>query len=378
MREEAAGEKNPRVCLVTGRNISCRAFQCSLYEAQDVFAEVDDVDMIHLQPKKNFESRWLWHKKLLFRDFTKKLAFVNPGLQPVRLTREYDLFIAVCQNFWDLIHVNAITGWKERCRTSVCWIDEAWAHDSERYKYWLPALGKFDHVILGLGGSVDAISRALGRPCHHVPTAVDAIRFSPFPQPPARGIDVYSLGRRWEGVHQALRNLAEHDNIFYVFDTFQGSDAQTMDHRHHREMLANMAKRSRYFMVGPGKFDVPEETRGQIEIGYRYYEGAAAGTVMIGQVPKCDAFQATFDWPDAVIEIRTDGSDVAEVLSGLAAQPERLRDISRRNSMQALLRHDWAYRWKKILGIAGLTPAPAFEVRERCLNRLAEQAKNDL
>ena len=77
---------------------------------------------------------------------------------------------------------------------------------------------------------------------------------------------------------------------------------------------------------------------------------------MIGQVPKCDAFQATFDWPDAVIEIRTDGSDVAEVLSGLAAQPERLRDISRRNSMQALLRHDWAYRWKKILGIAGLRP----------------------
>ena len=120
-------------------------------------------------------------KKAPFPGFHEKSGFRESGASTRPADPGISSFYRSLSKLLDLIHVNAVTGWKERCRTSVCWIDEAWAHDSERYKYWLPALGKFDHVILGLGGSVDAFSRALGRPCHHVPTAVDAIRFSPFP-----------------------------------------------------------------------------------------------------------------------------------------------------------------------------------------------------
>ena len=44
--------------------------------------------------------------------------------------------------------------------------------------------------------------------------------------------------------------------------------------------------------------------------------------------------------------------------------------------MEALLRHDWAYRWKQILDIVGLEPAPQLEMREKSLKQLAEQAGN--
>ena len=98
---------------------------------------------------------------------------------------------------------------------------------------------------------------------------------------------------------------------------------------------------------------------------------------MLGQAPDCDSFHEMFGWPDAVIDIKTDGSDTADVLSSLSAQPERLREISRRNAMEALLRHDWVYRWKQILDIAGLKPAPAMEARERRLQQLAEQARRE-
>jgi hypothetical protein len=117
--------------------------------------------------------------------------------------------------------------------------------------------------------------------------------------------------------------------------------------------------------------DQLREIQGQIEVGYRYYEGAAAGTVMVGQAPECQPFRDMFDWPDAVIEIQPDGSDVEDVLSDLAAHPGRMLEISRRNAQGALLRHDWVYRWKEVLRIAGLTPAPALEAREKKLKELA-------
>ena len=44
---------------------------------------------------------------------------------------------------------------------------------------------------------------------------------------------------------------------------------EPLDYRQHRELFANMAKRSRYSLVSPAKMDSPDETRGQVEIGYR-------------------------------------------------------------------------------------------------------------
>jgi hypothetical protein len=97
---------------------------------------------------------------------------------------------------------------------------------------------------------------------------------------------------------------------------------------------------------------------------------------MIGQSPDCETFHTMFNWPDVVVEIEADGADVAKAISRLAAQPERLVAISRQNATEALLRHDWVYRWKKILDIVGLEPAPQLEMREKRLKQLAEQVGN--
>jgi hypothetical protein len=69
--------------------------------------------------------------------------------------------------------------------------------------------------------------------------------------------------------------------------------------------------------------------------------------------------------------LETDGSNVAEVMSSFRNEPERFSKIGRRNARESLLQHDWAYRWRQILEIAGLKPAPALEKRERKLKELA-------
>jgi len=374
LEEVSDGSRRPRICLPTARRFSRMAFQCAHLEAQDVFARVDDVDLIELEPEPGFHTRQHWLRRLMYRDVSRKLAFVNPGLKRVRLAKDYDLLVVMCQTYWDFLNVNAIDGWKDHVKTSICWIDELWAANLPLYKYWLPSLRRFDHVVLGMQGTVAPLSEAIGRRCHYVPAGVDAIRFSPYPETPDRVIDVYSMGRKWNGIHQALLKQAASNEIFYIYDTLQTGESQASDHRQHRDLYANTAKRSRFFTVAPGKMDAQAETQGQIEVGFRYYEGSAAGTVMIGQAPDCPPFREMFDWPDAVIPIRPDGSDVTDTLSRLRAQPDRLEQISRRNAEGALLRHDWAYRWARILEIAGLNPGSGMEIRRMTLKALAEHA----
>jgi len=151
-----------------------------------------------------------------------------------------------------------------------------------------------------------------------------------------------------------------------------GGMTEVYDYRQHREMFANMAKRSRYFVVAAAKMDQINSTKGQVELGYRYFEGAAAGTVMIGDVPDCEAYRELFGWPEAVIRLQPDGSDTMAILSELGSNPERMAAIRRQNTTGAVLRHDWLYRWKEMFRIAGIEPSPRGAVREQRLKDLAD------
>jgi hypothetical protein len=363
--------RSPRICMPSGRNFRKEAFHCADFEAQDVLLEVDDVDLICLQPARGYKFKESWQRRLMFRDVSRRLIFANPGHHRVRLTRDYDLFLVRCQTEKDVPDFNAVEGWKDHCRTSACWIDEMWVAQIPGQKYWLHALNQFDHVFIGCRNTVGPMSKALGRPVHYLPGAVDTLRFTPYPDPPARAIDVYSIGRRREGIHQRLLQAAKRKEMFYIHDTFQGALAEVYDYREHRDHFANVAKRSRYFMVAPGKIDSVAENQGQSEVGHRYYEGAAAGAVMLGEAPSGDAFQQMFPYPDAVVQVRPDGCDVMEVLAELSSDPERISAAAQRNAVGALLRHDWVYRWKEILRVAGLEPSTAMTARERRLQELA-------
>jgi len=365
-----------RICVPTMAGFSRSPFRAGFYEGQDVLAECDDVDFVELEPIPSYELRLRVMTRLAYHDATRRVITFNPGLRRVRLTRDYELLLHVCSWWTDVWNINAIDGWKDRCRTTICWLDEFWKYDVQNLRYWIPILARFDHVVLGTSGTSAVLAEALGRPCLELQAGVDTIRFSPFPQPPPRVVDLYSIGRAHRGVHERLLKYRRSANFFYIHDTLEKiSAAQTSDYRQHREMYANLARRSRFFSVAPGKFDAPHETRGQVTLGFRYFEGAAAGSVLIGQRAECEAFLRHFDWPDAVIEVKPDGSDVVEVISDLNIEPDRLNRISLRNAEQALRRHDWVYRWKEILRIAGLKPTERIAEREARLGELAELAR---
>lgn len=371
--EDSASGSTPRICVATLRGLTKRAYRCGIFESEDVLSGVATVDFLEIERRWGDWVKDLFVRKLLWHDISKKLIFVNPGLRKTTIKKEYDMFVCIFQNFSDFPYLNAITGWRERCRTSICWIDEIYAASISGLENWLDILNQFDHVFIGSKGSISEMSRAIGKNCRWLPGGVDALRFSPFPHLPARVIDVYSIGRREPRIHSRLLDSALRGEVFYVYDTLNGSDTEVYDHRQHRDMFSNLAKRSRCFMVAPARAD-DALTRGQVEVGYRFYEGTAAGALLVGQEPNCDAFSTLFPWPQAVIPARQDGSDIVDILADIAANPERASVLSRRNAAEALLRFDWVYRWKEVFTASGFDPSPAMAAREHRLKQLAEVA----
>jgi hypothetical protein len=372
---EECGEnrEKARVLMPTWRRFSAPAFRGGLFEAQDVFTEMDEVDLLCIEAGPNWQSWEKWLRQFLWRDVSRRLIYVNPGLQPVMLRQDYDLLVVLCQQWYELLYLNAVQGWRDRCRTAICWLDEIYTADLPGSRYWLKALNQFDHILVPYKRTADALQRILDRPCHCVPRAVDTLRFSPFPSCPDRVIDVLSIGKRLPEIHEVLLDLAKEDGLFYLHDTFtEGGNLLMQDVTQHRAMFANMLKRSRFFMVAPGKVLDFHETQGQMEVGMRYYEGAAAGAVLLGQAPEGATFQSLFDWPQAVVSVRTDGSDIAEAIRGLRAQPELLGEISARNVFHTTGRHDWLHRWQSMLKLAGLSHSPRLNARQARLQAVLD------
>lgn len=342
--------------------------RCVNYEFEDVICEIDEVEL--LAPccssvfRKKIANRFARHPFY---------ASFNPGLKKLRLNKSYDLFVTICQQPSDLLSLNAVEKWKERCKTSVCWLAEIWSSKVHKLKAYLKIMAKFDYVLVSCNASVRPVQDKIQRPCSYMLPGVDTIQFCPYPNPPLRCIDVYSLGRKSQVTHQSLLKMAEQRQIFYIYDTF--NDMDTLYYKQHRSLIANIAKRSRYFLANQARIDQQVDLREQSEIGYRFLEGGASGTVMIGEPPENEAFRKHFDWSDAVIRMPFDVPHIAEVLADLDSQPERLEEIRRNNVVQSLQRHDWLYRWKAILNIAGLEPRPALISREKRLKKLAEDVK---
>lgn len=359
-----------RICVFSLRNVKKELSRCHPYEFEDVICDIDNA--VLLAPAPCHKTSVIQKVRSLAANRLKAGMFLYPNIESFRFKKSFDVFFMACQSIGDITWLSVIEGWKEHYRVSVCWLEEIWVSNIPILKEYLKRLSDFDYVVLNCSASVKPVQDLIRGLCRFMPTGVDVMRFCPYPNPPLRSVDVYSLGRRSTIVHEALLKSAEQREIFYIYDTMK--NMLVMDHRQHRDLIANIAKRSQFFLVNPPKFNEFGLTNGQNEIGYRFFEGAASGTVMIGKRPQCEVFNEHFGWPDAVIDIPYEEGMIREALFDLGSQPERLAAIRRNNVVQSLLRHDWAYRWRAVLDIIGLEPMPALIHRAQRLKDLAEIA----
>jgi hypothetical protein len=367
--------RRARICAVSLRGINPLAAWCSNYEFEDVIGTVDDVDLHVLQPGSAFEARqWVARRMVWRRGLRQFTRHVSPGPKTIRIERDYDLFVFICMNPSDLLYLAAVEGWRERCRRAICYMVEVYAGWTTQYAFQLQLLRQFDDVALSFGTSVQAVGQVAGRPCHHVPLGCDVLRFTPFPRSPQRCIDIYSMGRRSEVAHEELLARAARGEVFYLYDTIPGLLVQPKNYRQHRDLLGNCARRSRCFVAYPAKIDEAGERQGQSEVGARFFEGAAAGAVLVGMAPTAPAFARDFHWPDAVVELGSTRDSVQSAFATLFADPRRLSEAGSRNAIEALRAFDWSYRWAELIKVARLEPDARLAARHRALRELADVA----
>lgn len=358
---------NARVLIVSQRDARVGLAQALQFEFEDEVRRLDAADLVS-PVRSEFPSRISRRAGEVIEVVSPQLSEALAGGRP-SVRGPYDLAVVVAGGLADLQFVWPLSWIFRSARATVCVIDELWREGLAARRGELRLLGRFDHVFAGTAGSVDAVSDLTGRPSSYLPPSVDALALCPFPDPAQRVIDVYSMGRRAPETHAALLEVTDRRRWFYLYDTISGGRAP--DFRMHRRHLRDVLVRSRYFLAYPGKRDSQAETAGQEEIGYRYFEGAAAGAVLVGEAPRGPWFERLFDWEDAIVPLPYGCADPAAVAAALDLAPEREARIRAASVAGALRRHDHLHRWAEVLRRAGLPETPAMADRRRALETLA-------
>lgn len=363
---------SPRVLVVSQRNANDQVANAPLYEFEDLLATLDDVDLIASGQSVIMAGRQykLARRCGASRQLARRLA-LRPAVPPP--SGHYQLLLAVLDQYRQVATIHTIQHWRRHCDKAICFLAEIWPKDLHGANSILELFDVFDHVLVGMEHAPELLAKLSGASCGTLHLGVDALRLAPRPGA-SRCIDVCCIGRRSAVTHQKLLALAEQDHLLYYYDTVKGP-LRLEDHREHRALFANIVNRSRYFIANYSKVDSPNITGGMQEVGSRFFEGAAGGTVILGQAPANDVFKRLFPWPDAIVDVPFDAPDIADRIRELDRDPERTARIRTANVANTLRRHDWLHRYEKMLGVAGLEASAAMAERRERLEALADEVE---
>lgn len=361
--------------MFSQRALEQPVFHAAQYELEDLLVGLDDVDLLApprvAHPGASRSTRKVVNGTLKRLGVPRRTApWTRPSMRSTPVVADHDLFLAVFHSGYQIAHLHRLPGWRDRCRYAACFLVEMWARNVPRNADYLRLLADFD-VVYVQNPPVIPLLQGLGVPdVRFLPLGIDALAFSPLPHVPARFIDVLGYGRSSPASHRAALDLVDRAGLTYVYDSRVGD--QMTDHREHRALTANLLRRTRFFFTYSIN-DSPRRSRtgGDEALSGRYFEGAAAGAVMLGSLTDSPEARAAFDWPDAVVPVPYDTDDLEGVLSRLGGEPDRLAAIRSAGVQGALRRHDWLRRWERILSDLDLAPTAAMGARAGRLEAVA-------
>ncbi len=369
----ASGGRPLRVCIASHYGYGAALYNRLVFEACAAIATMADATIVAPGPAP-------MSKALRTASLAKHAVTGAPlcPIQPVTLEEDFDLFLFVAMRPQDLVCLDAIKGWRGRSRKAAAFLFETWSALVHEKRAYYRRLDQFDEVFLFNAASVEHVQKVTTARCSHLPAAVDCLAATPYPRPAYRPIDVFTMGRTDQTVHEQLVEMTRKQELLYLWDLPPG--AMTASYDEARFRTYNLIRSSRLFTSFNFKIAATKdkESRGEDTIPARVFEGAAAGAVMIGTAPTVPEYAGLFDWEDALIEMPLDPVDVSAFYAELQANPDRLRRASILNAAQSLRRHDWVYRWEEMLRQLDLPAPPAVTERKARLAALAALADNDL
>jgi Glycosyl transferases group 1 len=169
-----------------------------------------------------------------------------------------------------------------------------------------------------------------------LPHAADTTIF--YPRREEKSVFCFWMGRRYEPLHRALLAYCGARGLRYLYSN---------DHYYTDEDLGRVASSARYFVATPSDLDNPRRTGGFSPLVMRYLEGLAAGTRLLGVLPRSGEYEALLP-TNAICQVASDGSDLAERLDEDLADPDAQGAV---DAAGVFVRkyHSWQWRAEQII-----------------------------
>ena len=157
------------------------------------------------------------------------------------------------------------------------------------------------------------------------------------PRKEAKSIFAFWMGRRHEPLHQALLAYCEARGLRYVYSKDGGLTT---------EELGRLTSNAQYFVATPPDLDNPKRTGGFSPLVMRYFEGLAAGTRLLGVLPRSGEYEAILP-TNAFCQVSPDGSDLAERLDEDRSNPDNQRAVEAASEF-VREHHSWRRRAEQV------------------------------
>jgi Glycosyl transferases group 1 len=175
-----------------------------------------------------------------------------------------------------------------------------------------------------------------------------------YPRKEEKSIFAFWLGRRYEPLHQALLAYCEARDLRYVYS--QGGGLTT-------EEVGRLTSSAQYYVATPPDLDQPKRTGGFSPLVMRYFEGLAAGTRLLGVLPRSGEYESILP-TDAFCQVSPDGSDLANRLDEDRSNLSNQRMV---DAAGAFVRehHSWRRRAEQVFDHLATGAAIEFPIMQK-------------
>lgn len=343
-------------------------------EAEEVLVSAGAAELIRLNQSYTMPTirarRWAGRAVRKVAGQSINLPALRSRLDRSEIEGAHVLFVAYRPS--DFSVLERLSELRRHAATISMWLPEVWPSTLRNERLSYEGLDMLDHIFVGVEEAVEPFRVAApSAKVHRVPPATDVFVFGARTFDHERGIDVLGIGRRDPNQHAAILDWADRNDKLYVYDTVAGPAADWMEHRHN---LANWYRHSKVALCNYAKHDMPNLTSGSRVVPGRLFEGMAAGAILVGMAPSESDQRRLLGLP--VVE-STDQCDVTALLEKYESN-DVSRDMRVRNAVMACRDHDWAHRWRTILGEIGLTQPSGICERIERLGHRAEELEAQL
>jgi hypothetical protein len=353
------------IFILSARGITSSVSSDELFQFENIVSQTCDAQI--LSPKANEIYRWSnltldekrrgFALKLCNRAFSRYNLFGN-----LQLPNESNLLLLGGIHGDDINLLTSIPNWRKRFDCVAAYICDSW----EPWIYPSKIIREIDHLFVPMPEMVQELTEAFQIPVTCVPFGAAAYDFCKISDD--RPIDLISFGRMPEHHHDAfVKKFSQPGSSYRYLRTTPRSRVDfPLEPYEQRSDLSDLQELYRllqqsklalcYESVFSGMRKFPHSF-----VTMRWFEAGAAGCVIVGKRPTTPLAAKLLDWENATIELPDDGDAAAEVIVKLLQDLPRLQEISLRNTMQHLARHDWRWRISQMLEVLEVPQPPTLQ-----------------